>query len=150
MTVMKIEEHIETFLKSIENWNGENPTFNEACVGAVLHAALCGEDVKKMLRRITDDIEIGFSSARRYANGSAAPAKFIRPIVVAAFAKELRPIHERYRQEQREAHIAFRHLNWAVNAVGAAETRREKEEEEKKKKEGGPDVPPKDPSDRDD
>ena len=66
---------------------------------------------------------------RRYANGAAAPAKFIRPIVGAAFAKELRPIIERYRQEQQEAHIAFRQLNWAVNAVGVAQTEREKQKE---------------------
>lgn len=145
MSELKIEGHIETFLKSIEKWDGENPTFNEACAGAVLHAALCGEDVKKMLRRIADDTETGFSSVRRYAMGAAKPVRFIRQIVVAAFAKELRPIYERYRQEQEEAHIAFRCLNWAANAVGVAMTEREKLAPGTT-----PDVPPKDPPDRDD
>lgn len=105
MAKASVELDFATFIASIENWDGENPPFDEVMRSALLLSTFLFRGERFALA-LKDKIECAGSTIMRYGTGVARPMPGVMKLVVREARALLIEMEEQSRKEH-SAMVAF-------------------------------------------
>lgn len=108
MARKEVEFDFDTFIASIDNWDGQNPPFEEVMRSAIMHAALMHRHVA-FIRGLREKLEIAGSTISRYATGVARPMDNVMKMVVREARAILTALRVQSVREHNAAILAARH-----------------------------------------
>lgn len=109
MAKAQVETDFKAFIASIENWDGENPPFDEVMRSALLFSTYLFRG-ERFILALKDKVECAGSTIARYATGVARPGPAVMKLVVSETHKLLVEMDEQARKEHGAMVAYFRNL----------------------------------------